>query len=267
MGTSVGLVGPISGKIGTMVWYYRNGKQHQRAYISKPNNPKSAAQQSQRVKMALAGQLSKIVFYDAIEGFDGSKTERRSRFLSSVMLGTTVEGGRASIGFGDLVFSEGNQPLLTGHHVDPTPTTTNATRKITISTGYSAGVQIPEGYGERYVALFLNSGTSQFDYAVTGLLRMPTTAGQAVTTTVELAVGDQQAAYVVAVYAYPFVAKADGGTGRGRYSFLGTDEGTIVVDEETGETLGRPELFGGSQFIGSVEAVPPTQSSKSKSAK
>ena len=249
----------MSGKVGNVVYYTRNGEQLMRVYVKKPSDPKSQAQTNQRLKVVLAGRLSKIVPYEAIEGFVGPKSVRRSSFLRNVTLGASVAQQVASIAFGDIVFSEGSLPVVMGHSVSAGSGQTAAQRSVTIQTGYSAQDTVPTGYGERYVVLWLNQATSQFDYAVTGLMTLPESSGATVNTVVSCRVGDLTATYTAVVYVYPFLARAEGSTGSGRYSFIGVEDGTVVVDLVTGESLGRPEVFGGSVFVRSLEVAPPAQ--------
>lgn len=267
MARTNGLTGGITGKVGSMVFYYRDGKYIARQYIPNPSNPKSVRQVIQRLKFSLAGKLSSIVPYAAIEGMGGgSKTGRRSAFMKNVLLNSTVTDGVASILFKNVVFSEGSLALATEHVVSVgTPSTYN--RFINILTRHlSTSDALAEGYGERYVVLLLNTSTSQFDYAVTGLLEMPvSTVGETteVTTTVSIAVGDRTAVYKAIVYVYPFIAGSGRKSGL-RTSYLGTESGTIVVNEDTGEELGSPEVFGRSDEIRDVDVNPPQAQSSSR---
>lgn len=261
MGQTNGLTGGVTGKIGSMVFYYRNGKYVAREYIRHPNNPKSELQRVQRLKMALAGRISGVVPYAAIEGFSGSRTDRRSRFMSNLILSSTVNGMQASVRYEDVVFSEGSLALLTGHQVTAGTSGTYDRRVIIQCSHGPTYPELPEGYGERYVVLLLNNGTSQFDYCVTGLLSIPE-GDSPVDTPVNVRVGERSVPYTAIVYVYPFVGTT-GADGRFRVSYLGTDEGTVVVDAVTGETLGRPVLFGRSEELRAVVLNPPSQQSVS----
>lgn len=258
MASTNGIIGGITGKLGNAVFYYRNGKYVAREYIAKPSNPKSLAQSVQRLKMALAGRLTKIVPDAAVEGFGGSKTDRRSAFNQNVLLNTTVADGTASIPFGSVLFSEGTLGVHNGHSVSA-GTTTVQSRSLRIAT--AAGTEVPLTYGERYVALALNKSTSVFDYAETGLLTQPS-GSETTQTSVFFRIFNRDTDYIGLVYVVPFVLSTEVMPGSGRYSWIGTDEGTIVVDELTGETLGRPGLFGQSVFVGSIELPAPAQTAQ-----
>ena len=257
MGTINGVVGGITGKVGGMVFYYRNGKYVAREYIASPSNPKSSRQVEQRLKLALAGRLSKVVPYEALEGFGGSRPDRRSRFLSGVMAGASVSGGSALIDDGLLSFSDGALPLLCSHTVRA-DSSTAYTRSLDIVSSLVEGVEYPSGYGERYVVLFLDGYGSQYDYCLTGLLNAPTVVGTPVVTNVLLKVAEGSGAYSALVYVYPFAVSDELRGGRFRVSFLGSGDGTVLVDLDTGEEFGRPDVFGKSQFIANVALDAPS---------
>lgn len=110
----------FSGKIGTIVGMKgANGESYIREYV-KPANPKSTAQTAQRVKMSLAGQLSKLTAQSVIYGMGTTPRKRRPAFVSNIVrrADATTSGGQAiaKINPADLIFSDGvNQPLsLTG---------------------------------------------------------------------------------------------------------------------------------------------------------
>lgn len=265
MGKSVGFIGPISGKIGTIVFYYRDGKQNQRVYVPNPNNPKSAAQQATRLKLSLAGKLSSIVPAEALEGMPGgSRTQRRSRFLKDVIGMASVSDGKAMIAEEDILFSEGALGVLPGHSV-AAGTSAVGRRSVNITTHMLSGTVVPEGYGERYVVLMLNGITSQFDYAETGVIDIPE-AGASTTTLVNVRVGDQTSPYTALVYVYPYESPGAGG-GRFRVSDLGTGDGTVFVDSETGELVSSGLVYGRSILVGRVDIQPPQTMSREKKVK
>lgn len=250
-----GLFTPVTGKVGGVVYYYRNGRQVQRILV-RPSNPQSKRQVDTRLKFSLAGKLSSIVPWEALEGLPGSKTERRGLFNRNIMINSTVTEGSAGIPYGDIVFSDGVTPVFCNHYaVVSGSSLESVVRSVTITSSLSSGTTLPEGYGERYVVLFLNTGTSQFDYATTGYLNLPTGSegGQSATTAAGVRVGDKSASYVALVYVCPFIA--EGVDGNFAVSYIGTEDGTVVVDKLGGEVLGRL-VYGRSLFIGSYDIVP-----------
>lgn len=253
MGSINGVIGGITGKVGNMVFYYRNGKYVAREYIPRPSNPKTEGQSSQRLKMSLAGRLSSIVPSEALVGMSGgSRTGRRGAFNRNVLFNTGVLDGSAVISAENIVFSEGSLAVVTNHSLG-SPTAVENRRAFSLSTNVASTQVVPDGYGERFVALFLNAGTSQFDYALTGLLDIPA-AGESNSRTIVARVGDKVADYVVFVYVYPYLPlMVDGGA---RSSYLGTEEGNIVVDSETGEVL-RGTVYGRSVLVGQITVPAP----------
>lgn len=260
MARTNGLTGGVTGKVGNWVFYYRNGQYVARQYVPHPSNPKTAGQNVQRLKMVLAGKLTKIVPDAALEGFMGTKGERRSAFNSNVLLNSSVENGQASIMYQAVVFSEGTLGVQNGHTAAAGSSSVNQ-RALTITTSHGqAEDPLPEGYGERYVVLCMNAETSVFDYGVTGLLTMPAAGETSASTSVVVRIGDKVGEYIALIYVVPFIAVSGSGGGVTRFSYLGTADGTIVVDELTGESLGRPEMFGQSVFIRSLSLPAPQQS-------
>lgn len=253
MGKTVGLIGATSGKVGNVVYFVRNGQQLMRVYVPKPANPKSTAQSVQRLKFALAGKLSSVVPREALEGFGGSRTERRGKFIREVVHGATVLNGIASVRDEDIVFSEGTLATNMLHSLTPVSGASRIYKGVTIQTTWPDSVPDMEGgYEERYVVLFLNNTTSVFDYGLTGVLNVPTTAGGSRETQVTLRVGDGSVAYTAIVYVYPFM-RVTGSVGGGmRVSSLGTGDGTVVVDELTGEVLPSGFVYGRSLCVGRV---------------
>ena len=260
MGKTVGLIGEVNGKVGNVVFYTRNGVQVTRVYVAHPNNPKSSAQNRQRLKMALCGRLSSIVPFAAIEGFGGNKSQRRSRFLQYVLRSATSVDGRAVLLENSLLFSDGATGLLNVHSVRVLSASGNLRGVAVDSRLPSSGYVLPEGYGERFVVLFLNTGTSNYDYAVTGLVNLPTSASTDTATGVSVRVGDPSAAYRAIVYLYPFVLDGSNVNMDFRASYIGTEDGTVVVDQLTGEELSVPLLYGRSLCLGGVDIPAPAQS-------
>lgn len=252
-----GLFTPVTGKVGGVVYYYRNGKQTQRLLVT-PSNPKTTAQQATRLKMAFAGRLSRVVPAAALEGFGGSRTDRRSFFNSNLLINSVVSENRCSIAFNDVVFSSGSLGVQNGHSVSA-GSSLSTRRSLTIQVLHTATEPpLQEGYGERYVVLCVNAATSQFDYCETGLLNMPAGSATTADTTVYIRIGDKVSDYLALVYVVPFLAVGDDGSDRSvRYSYIGAEDGTLVLDALTGESLGSPEVFGMSQYITYVTLQPP----------
>lgn len=266
MGKSTGINSAVSGKIGDVVYYYRNGKQVRRIYVKNPANPRTKGQTDQRLKFALAGRISKIVPYMAIEGLSGSRIQRRGRFMQFIIRGTTIADGVARISFPDILFSEGTQPVLTGNHQLLSAATVGNRRNAIMRTSLDNGVTLPANYGERYVLLFLNQSTSAFDYAVTGLLNLPTTTDP-VDTNISLTTADKTSTYTVVMYVCPFLAVPPEGRSM-KTSYIGTQDGTVIIDLLTGETVSGRLLYGQSVQVNVTELIPqPSQTTSSAKRK
>lgn len=80
-----GINGKLTGKVGNTVFAIDGGIQVARQYNPIVANPRTEAQQSQRLKVNLAGQLSKGIIPSAIEGLNGNRRQRRSALLSNLI--------------------------------------------------------------------------------------------------------------------------------------------------------------------------------------
>lgn len=80
-----GLNGRVTGKVGNTVFAVDGGIQVARQYNPIVNNPRTAAQQDQRMLVNYAGQMSRGIIPAAIEGLEGNKRQRRSALLSNLI--------------------------------------------------------------------------------------------------------------------------------------------------------------------------------------
>ena len=156
MGKLVGLVGTISGKIGTMVYSKgKGGITYGRAYQPQVNNPKTLGQTYQRVKMNLVGRMSQVTPAEVLVSLGSDKRECRSEFNRMLLGVATVENSGstpiAKIAPEDVVFSKGIQVL---ESQVSTPISVSAT---TISIGLTLGSSALAGkYGERVIAAIID---------------------------------------------------------------------------------------------------------------
>lgn len=251
MGKVVGLIGSASGKVGNVVYAVTNGIQTARVYQPNVANPKSKGQTDQRLKMVLAGRLSKIVPGEALLGFLGNNRDRRGKFVSNVAKSAviTTAGGvdTATVALGNILFSEGNLDLHSVSQdvtVSRNPTNPNL---ITISVAQSVlGVDTPAGYGEDVIVLLVDTKTSEFDYA-----RIKTrdfSAG----TTMEVRVSDITREYNVAVYIVPRAVDATKASMNN--SYLGGDQNGILVSNDMDMRLSS--YYGRSQLVGQSTVAP-----------
>lgn len=123
MGKITGML-QFVGKVGNTVGMKgANGENYIRINV-KPANPKSQAQVEQRVKMALAGLLSKLTDRNLIIGLGNTNRRRRTNFTSLITRTATIEEidgeMRALLAPEDLTFSEGRVIPVDTEHLSTT---------------------------------------------------------------------------------------------------------------------------------------------------
>lgn len=252
MGKVVGLIGSASGKVGNVVYAVSNGVQIARVYQPNVANPKTKGQTDQRLKVALAGRLSKIVDKAALVGFLGNARQRRGKFIANVVKNASValvDGvSTAKVALQNIAFSEGNlEPysspfVTTAVHRQDNPSYID----ITIPNTPVSGVA-PAGYGEKVVILLIDAESSQFDYAI--VIDRSLTAA----TNVTVRVSDSTRAYTVASYLIPYAVNTERVSSG--YTYLGTEGNAVAIDDMV---LNKSMFdFGASLFNDVVSVQPP----------
>lgn len=156
MGKLVGLVGTISGKIGTMVYSKgKGGITYGRAYQPQVNNPKTLGQTNQRVKMNLVGRMSQVTPAELLVSLGSGKRECRSEFNRMLLGVATVENSGttpvAKIAPEDVVFSKGLAAL---EAAVTTPVSVSASG---VTVGLTLGASALAGrYGERIIVAVID---------------------------------------------------------------------------------------------------------------
>lgn len=114
-----GINGKITGKVGNTVFAVDGGIQVARQYNPIVANPRTTAQQYQRLKVNFAGQFSSGIVPAAIEALTGNGRARRSALLSNLIkdaMVTETVNGNVQIRFDaeKLILSTGNvdMPVL-----------------------------------------------------------------------------------------------------------------------------------------------------------
>lgn len=108
-------LGQFRGKVGSVVFRVSQGQQIASAYQPAVKNPKSNLQTSQRNKMYLASQISKLVPREDLIGLNpnGSVRDRRSLFIKNIIdnASSTLENGlfTSFVDHNNVVFSNGNE--------------------------------------------------------------------------------------------------------------------------------------------------------------
>lgn len=162
-----GLNGLIQGRQGNNVFSIQNGTQVLKKYNPSVANPRTEAQQTQRVKFALAGKISGCTPHDALVGLVGaSKRARRASFVSSLVraaVPSVVTGTySAEIPFTSIIFSRGALPrwgspfVITAEY--------EGTRNIQVTVPAMTVVAgAPSGYGELVVIGLFDGSASPLD--------------------------------------------------------------------------------------------------------
>lgn len=258
MGKVVGLIGSVSGKVGNVVYAVQNGIQTARVYNPSVSNPKSAAQTSHRAKMALAGRLSGLLTPAAISGMAGSnKRAKRGDFIrETIRKATSFDGVSAKIQPADIMFAKGTVGMYDRDYQISVVQSQTATKNVNVNVTIGAGPGTinlrPAGYGERIVVLAINTETSNFDYAQTVVANLPQAGGTVVNTLSFYIPVEMQPDYSFYVYAIPFIA--EGVPESSSYSFLGNDDGIVVIVGE--RVMATPIQYGASIYegVGSIQA-------------
>lgn len=170
MGKFVGLIGTISGKVGTTVFSKgEKGLSYGRAYQPVVANPKTIAQTDQRAKMNLVGRMSQVTPAEVLVGMGGGKRARRSEFNKILLGAATIDRSVpgtvvAKLQPEDIVFSRGSQVLSATMGANPTVTAQSVSMNLTLADAALATL-----YGERVVVAIVDpsakGGYSQLKYA------------------------------------------------------------------------------------------------------
>lgn len=114
----------FTGKVGTLVGMKgKNGSAYIRTLVT-PANPKTPAQTDQRVKMSLAGQMSKLTPQALLVGMSTEKRMRRPNFTGNIARNavvTTIDNQRAAkIDPALVLFSDGAASLFDSRNLTVT---------------------------------------------------------------------------------------------------------------------------------------------------
>ena len=123
------------GKVGTLVGMKgKNGSAYIRTLVT-PSNPKTAAQTDQRIKMSLAGQMSKLTPQALLVGMSNDKRMRRPSFTGNIARNAVITTMNnvitAKIDPALVVFSNGASYPINGANIRVTA----AVNDVTIQAG------------------------------------------------------------------------------------------------------------------------------------
>lgn len=165
-----GLNGLIQGRQGNNVFSIQNGTQVLKAYNPSVANPRTLAQQTQRVKFALAGKMSGATPNLALLGLSAAGNRgRRARFVSMLTRIASVTGSlgdlTASIPYQSVIYSEGSTPRYSANPnvtAEFGGTDVNSNVVVTFPRMYLGSI-VPQGYGEIAVVALYDTRTSMLD--------------------------------------------------------------------------------------------------------
>lgn len=208
MAKGINMVGKFRGKVGAMVFRTEAGiGQIASEYNPNPKNPRTLAQTRQRVKMSLAGMISKNIPANLLVGLDSNGRTARSMFVSNILKSATLEAGatagsfKAVLDMEKIKFSMGAlvNVIVTGQSIDG--------EEITFTK-----LSAPEGVnmaGVRIIALTSQNGEYNGLHVKDVTFTNNESAGAVTMSIPEL---DRTIGGNVAMYFIPLVM-VDGGTG------------------------------------------------------
>lgn len=125
----------FTGKVGTLVGMKgKNGTAYIRTLVT-PSNPKTAAQTDQRVKMSLAGQMSKLTPQALLVGMSSDRRMRRPNFTGNIARNavvTTIDNQRAAkIEPALVLFSDGAASMVNAGNITVTASAANLSVEAT----------------------------------------------------------------------------------------------------------------------------------------
>lgn len=245
MAKFVGIVGTISGKIGTTVFSKGSkGVSYGRSYQPVVANPKTAGQLAQRAKMNLVGQMSGVTPSDVILGLGAGKRYRRAEFNKSLLRVAVVDSSDpstivAKIEPEDVVFSKGSVPVTATLSGTPAITISNLTLSLTLSDAAKAGE-----YGEIVIAAVIDP-ESKGGYSALISRRIVFENTTAVQVTMPFP-RELEDGTMVAVYRVPFII-SDDASKRFISETIANNGNEITAAALL--SVGSGLSFGGSQFV------------------
>lgn len=127
----------FTGKVGTLVGMKGKGGSAYIRTLVTPANPKTAAQTDQRVKMSLAGQMSKLTPQALLVGMSDEKRMRRPNFTGNIARNavvTTIDNQRAAkIDPALVLFSDGAAAMVNAGNITVTANTSDLAVEVDAS--------------------------------------------------------------------------------------------------------------------------------------
>lgn len=242
------MLGKFRGKMGGMVYRVDpDAGQVVSEYNPTPSNPRTLAQTQQRAKMNLAGLLSKMTPYDALAGMASGKRAARSKFVSTILKGTslgamTSGAFEARLDHEGLKLSEGREAVLAA-----TGTYAGADNTLTVSITNNLDSQ---NILFCRVVVYIAKASTYLTCLVKDTGTM--TAGTASTVTFTIPANLRAAENIATIYVVPVFG--DDAAVRVLYenAVRENDEFTDFISSVT-RALATRDAFGASQFVQDVQ--------------
>lgn len=248
-----GLNGLIRGRQGNNVFSVQNGTQVLKQYNPAVANPRTPAQQLQRVKFALVGKISSCTPSTALAGLNGgSERSRRAAFVSKMLGITTADatatGYQARALLANFIFSIGSVAKYTGDVTLAASYTSAHVINVTVpAVSYVANT--PTGYGELLIVGMFDASGSPLDN-IRCVVRQ-TSGNQQFRFQVNQQVGALAAAWVV-----PFIAGTRStGLSSGNLA-PNTDNDSVILDS-TSLVISAATDWGQTVHLGTVQILVP----------
>ena len=249
-----GINGKITGKVGNTVFAIDGGIQVARQYNPIVANPRTEAQQSQRQKVNLAGQLSKGIIPSALEGLKGNRRQRRSALLSNLIKDVvtnqvTSSGSHVVFDAAKMRLSDGVKGLNFNASFVIGESVVMGMKQIQISMtpGEKEG-ELPAGERVRFVVIGApDPAESGLGGVVSAVADVVTEAGATQGVNIDIRGGALDDPYIYAVYAIPLTLVNESVLSAG-YVY-GMTSGHYFVLPTSMETGGAYE-YGATRFLG-----------------
>ena len=249
-----GINGKLTGKVGNTVFAIDGGIQVARQYNPIVANPRTEAQQSQRMKVNLAGQMSKGIIPSAIEGLNGNRRQRRSALLSNLIKDVvtnqvTSAGSHVVFDAAKLRLSNGVKGLNfnVSFAIGESVVMGMKQIQITMTPGETDG-ELPAGERVRFVVVGApDPAETGLGGVVSAVADVVTEAGATQGVNIDIRGGELGDPYVYAVYAIPLTLVNEAVLSAG-YVY-GMTSGHYFVLPTSMETGGAYE-YGATRFLG-----------------
>lgn len=205
-----GINGKLTGKVGNTVFAVDGGIQVARQYNPIVANPRTEAQQTQRLKVDFAGQMSKGIVAAALDGLSGNRRQRRSALLSNLIkdvvgIEQAADGKQMKFQAANLRLSGGTKSLDFGvNFVLGTSAVTGKNQVQVALTPAEGSTKLPAGERLRIVVIGAPTDPgSVFSGVVSAVADIVTTETETQGVNIDIDGSRAGDSYTYAVYAIP----------------------------------------------------------------